>query len=96
MEITRLPLGEVAPSDADCIRIEEEPDGHFKMTGSALCNGEDDGESVSVVDGPTYETAEQAEEAGLAWANDVGAEHLYVSSGTLDRPLKSTEIDLPL
>lgn len=96
MEITRLPIGEVAPSDADCIRIEEGPDGKFNMTASALCTGEDDGESVSIVDGPPFQTAQQAEEAGLAWANDVGAEHLYVSFGTLDRPLKSTEIDLPL
>lgn len=96
MEITRLPVGEVAPPDADCIRIEEGPNGVFKMTASALCNGQDDGESVSIIDWPPFATAQQAEEAGLAWANEVGAEHLYVSVGTLHRPLHSTEIDLPL
>jgi hypothetical protein len=96
MEITRLPLGEVAPPDADCVRIEEGPDGDFKMTASALCTRQDDGESVSIIDWPPFGTAQQAEDAGVTWANEVGAEHLYVSVGTLDRPLKSTEIDLPL
>ncbi|HEY0149774.1 MAG TPA: hypothetical protein VGB70_12335 [Allosphingosinicella sp.] len=96
MEITKLPLGVVAPSDTDCVRIEQEPDGTFKMTASALCAGGDDQESVSIVDGPPYGSVEQAEEAGLAWADDVGAEHLYISVGTLERPLQPTEIDLPL
>jgi hypothetical protein len=96
MEIIRLPVGEPAPSDSDCIRIEEGPDGRYKMTASALCAGEGDGDSVSIVDGPVFDTAQQAEEAGLAWAGDVGTEQLYISLGTLDRPLKPTEIDLPL
>lgn len=96
MEITRLPVGEVAPSDTDCIRIEQEEDGTYKMTASALCAGQGDNESVSIVDGLVFPSAQQAEEAGIAWANDVGAEQLYISTGTLKRPLKPTEIDLPL
>lgn len=96
MEITRLPVGEVAPPDADCIRIEEGVNGNFKMTASALCTGQDNGESVSIIDWPAFGTVRQAEEAGLAWANEVGAEHLYVAVGTLGCPLEATEIDLPL
>jgi hypothetical protein len=96
MEITRLPVGKAAPPDADCVRIEEGPNGDFKMTASALCTRQDDGESVSIIDWPRFVTAQEAEDAGVTWANEVGAEHLYVSVGTLDCPLKSTEIDLPL
>lgn len=96
MEITRLPVGEVAPSDTDCVRIEQKQDGTYKMTASALCTGNDDSESVSIVDGPIFQSLRQAEDAGIAWANDVGAEQLYISVGMHERPLKSTEIDLPL
>jgi hypothetical protein len=66
------------------------------MTASALCARKSDNESVSIVDGLPFASAQQAEEAGIAWANDVGAEQLYISVGTLERPLKPTEIDLPL
>jgi len=96
MQITRLPVGDVAPSDTDCVRIEQEPDGTYKMTASALCAGRDDSESVSIVDRILYPSVQQAEEAGIAWASDVGAEQLYISVGTLKRPLRPTEIDLPL
>jgi hypothetical protein len=96
MEITRLPIGEQAPSDADCIRIEEQADGKQKLTASALCGGEHDSESVSIVGGPVFATLQKAEEAGLAWAENVGVDHLYISTGTLAKPLQLTEIDLPL
>ena len=96
MEITRLPVGDPAPTDADCIRIEELAGGNYKLTASALCNGEGVAESVSIVAGPIFATVQQAEEAGLAWAEDVGSEQLYVSLGTREQPLKLTEIDLPL
>ena len=96
MEITRLPVGDVAPSDTDCVRIEQAPDGTYQMTASALCAGRRDSESVSIVSGTPFASIEKAEEAGIAWADDVGAEQLYISVGTLERPLKSTEIDLPL
>jgi hypothetical protein len=96
MEITRLPVGKVASSDKDCVRIEQEPDGTYKMTASALCAGRHDSESVSIVDGLPFASVQQAEEAGIAWANDVGSEQLFISVGTLERPLQPTEIDLPL
>ena len=96
MEITRLPIGTQAPPEADCLRIEEQPDGSFSLTASALCAGEDDGESASIVGGLRFETSEQAEAAGLAWAESVGADHIYVATGTAEQPLELTEIDLPL
>lgn len=96
MDITRLPVGDVAPSDADCVRIEQEPDGTYSLTASALCGGNGQNDSVSIVAGLPFASLEQAEEAGIAWANDVGAEQLFICVGTLQRPLQRTEIDLPL
>jgi len=96
MEIRRLAVGVVAPLDADCIRIEQELDGSYKMTASALCARTEDQESVSIVDGPLFASAQQAEEAGIAWAHDVGAEQLYICVGTLERPLQLIESDRPL
>jgi hypothetical protein len=96
MEIVRLPLGEQASVDADCIRIEEQPGATYKLTASALCVGADEGESASIVGGPTFNSFEQAEAAGIAWAASVGVERLFVSTGSLERPLELTEIDRPL
>ena len=92
MEIVRLPLGERAPVDTDCIRIEEQPGATYKLSASALCIGADDGESVSIVGGPVFGTSEQAEAAGVAWAEHVGVERLFVSTGTMTRPSKLIEI----
>jgi hypothetical protein len=96
MEIVRLPVGTQAAVDADCIRLEEQPDGRYKLTASALCTDADEGESVSIIDAPLYPTAEDAEVAGLAWATSVGVERLFVSTGTLAQPLQMIEIDKPL
>lgn len=96
MEVVRLPVGQQAPVDADCIRIEQAADAIFKLTASALCQGAYDGESVSIVDGPTFESAKKAEEAGLVWASEVGVERLFVSAGTLAKPLEIIEIDKSL
>lgn len=96
MQITRMPIGEQAPPEADCLRIEEQPDGGFVLTASALCAGEDDAESASIVGGLRFATLDEAEAAGLAWAETVGADHIYIATGTRERPLELTEIDLPL
>jgi hypothetical protein len=96
MEVVRLPVGKQAPVDADCIRIEQAAEATFKLTASALCVDTDDGESVSIVDGPIFESAETAEAAGLVWAANVGVERLFVSTGTLEQPLELIEIDKPL
>ena len=97
MEIVRLPIGEQASVDADCIRIEEQASGTYRLTASALCAASDEGESVSIVgDGLEFETVEQAEATGVAWAAEVGVEQLFVSTGTCAQPLETIAIDEPL
>lgn len=96
MEIVRLPVGEQASIDADCIRVEQQPGDTYKLTATAMCVGVDDGESVSLVGGPIFESVEQAEEAGITWAENVGVERLFISTGTLTQPLELIEIDKPL
>lgn len=93
MDIIRLPLGKQAPVDSDCIRVEEQAGGVFTLTGSALCTGDEEGSSVSIVDYPTFASADEAEAAGLVWAQDIGVEQLYLASATLSVPLEETEID---
>ena len=88
-------MTEPADVDKDCIRIEELEDGSHQLTGTALCTREDEGTSVSLVNGLTFATCDEAEQVGLAWAESVGVEHLHISVGTVGRPLKLTEIDLP-
>jgi hypothetical protein len=68
----------------------------FKLAASALCRDAHAGESVSIVEAPTFETAEKAEAAGLVWAANVGVEQLFISTGTMVQPLELTEIDRPL
>jgi hypothetical protein len=96
MEIVRLPVGKQASVDVDCVRIEEQPGATYKLTGSALCVGGDEGESVSMVGGPLFATMDEAELAGMVWAENVGVERLCVSTGTLAHPLELLEIDTPL
>lgn len=94
MELIRLPVGEPADVDTDCIRIEELTDGTYRLTGTALC-GADDAASVSLVNGLSFATQDQAEQAGLTWAESVGVDRLHISLGTLRLPLRLLEIDLP-
>ncbi|MFD1787574.1 hypothetical protein ACFSC3_08320 [Sphingomonas floccifaciens] len=96
MELIRLPIGEPAQADVDCIAIEEQVDHRFRLTASALCNDTQDAESVSIVGGPTFLSAHEAEAAGIAWATTVGVDRLFISSGTLARPLARLDIDGPL
>jgi hypothetical protein len=96
MEVVRLPVGEQAPVEADCIRIEQTAKAVFKLTGSALCRNADEAESVSIIDAPRFENSAKAEAAGLEWAANVGVERLFVSTGTLTQPLEMIEIDKPL
>jgi hypothetical protein len=61
-----------------------------------LCTASDDGESASIIGGTVYASQEEAERAGLAWAEDVGVERLFISTGTISQPLETLEIDKPL
>lgn len=89
MEIIKLPAGEQASDESDCIRIEESPAGSFTLTGSVLlrCGDADVAESVSLIGGDPYESYESAEAAGLAWAAEHCADVLYVCRSDGVRPL---------
>lgn len=82
MRIERLPNGERASDDTDCIHVEAR-DGRFYLTGSALKHdGEfEQPESVAIVSGEPYDSEQTAEDAGIAWASGHGVEHLFVSRG---------------
>lgn len=80
MEIVKLPVGERAPVESDCISIDEQPDGSFNLTGSLL--GPD--ESVALVSDLKFATVQEAENTGLAWAADCNVEKLFVA--TMLRP----------
>lgn len=95
MKIVRLQIGKQADIDQDCVRLEEQRDGTWRLSASGLCFG-DGAESVTVIDGPRFGTLAEAEEAGLAWAASVGVTELVVGYGTVEQPLEDLEIDKPL
>lgn len=80
MQIVKLQPGERAPADSDSIRVAPCGGGKHKRIGSALlnCGDGDQAKSVSIIGIETYDTYEQAEAAGLAWAASHCVEHLYV------------------
>lgn len=82
MDVIKLPFGESAPQETDCISIGAREDGRFDLNCSALlsCGDTDEAESVSLIGGAPYDSYEEAEAAGLAWAADHCVESLYVSS----------------
>jgi hypothetical protein len=96
MEVVKLPVGKQASVEADCIRLEEQPDHRWRLTATALCTASDEGQSASIIGGLVFATSDEAERAGLAWAEDVGVEHLFISTGTVSQPLETLEIDKPL
>jgi hypothetical protein len=81
MQITRLPSGQRAPDEVDCVSVEEKGDGTFVLQGTALiaCGDSDEAESVALVGLEPFASREQAEEVGLAWAAEQCVEHLYVA-----------------
>ena len=76
MEIVKLPVGQAAPADSDCISIEEQADGSFGLMGSLLS---DEG-SVAIVTPIICATREEAEEQGTSWAAGCDVATLYVST----------------
>lgn len=89
MQIVKLPAGEAPLPDTDCIRIQQRDDGRFLLEGSVLfrCGDVDSAESVSLVGGDTYASYDDAEAAGLAWADDHCVETLHVARSAGSEPL---------
>jgi hypothetical protein len=89
MDIVKLPVGQQASDESDCIRIQELEDGAFSLNGSVLfrCGDAEVAESVSLIGGDPYPSYEAAEAAGLAWAGEHCAEVLYVCRSEGVKPL---------
>jgi hypothetical protein len=83
MDIVKLPFGQPAPEESDCISIQDAGEGRYLLNGSALvtCSGGEDevGDSTALIGGQAYASYDDAEAAGLAWAAEQCVETLYVS-----------------
>lgn len=90
MEIIKLPPGETAPADTDCIKINATPAGGYSLVASALmvCGDGDDAESVALVGSDPYPSFDDAEAAGLAWAEAHCVATIYVETGGGAEPTK--------
>ena len=82
MEIIKLPAGELAPENSDCLHIERRDEGHFYINASALlsCGDGEQGDSVALIGSDPYGSYDEAESAGLAWAADQCVATLYIST----------------
>ena len=82
MDIIKLPPGERAPKDSDCLSIERLPDGRYKLNGSALqlCGDGQEAESVAMIGGDPYGSYDDAEAAGLAWIAEYCVKQVFVST----------------
>ena len=89
MEIVKLPPGTRAGTETDCISIQELSGGRFSLNGSVLvrCPEGDVAESQALIGGDPYDSYEAAEAAGLAWADELCAETVYVSRSLGSLPL---------
>jgi hypothetical protein len=90
MEIIKLPPGELASDDTDCIKINALPDGGFSLVASALmaCGDGDELESVALVGSEPYASYEDAEAAGLAWAEAHCVATIHVETGGSPEPVR--------
>ena len=79
MKIERLPHGQPAPVEADCLAIDTLAGGRVNLTGTLL-----EGDESLALTGMTFDNRAQAEEQGLAWAQSHGVELIYI---TTDAPM---------
>lgn len=79
MEIIRLPWGELAPEESDCVHVEEAGEGHWTINTSALSSCDDEAESDATIGSAPYDSYEAAEAAGLAIAAEQCAGTVYIS-----------------
>lgn len=89
MEIIKLAAGETAPTDTDCIKINETPSGEYTLVASALmmCGDGDAPESVALVGSDPYRSYNEAESAGLAWAEAHCVATIYIETGGEPEPM---------
>lgn len=89
MQIIKLAHGQMAPVNTDCIKINATDAGGYSLVASALmtCGDGEDQESVALVGSDPYSTYEEAEAAGLAWAEAHCVEVIYIETGDGPEPL---------
>ena len=76
MEIKQLADEEQAPVNVDCVNVDAVEGGKFSLWANALCGDE----VVSLISNNTlYDTRQEAEEQGLAWADAQGVETVYLT-----------------
>jgi hypothetical protein len=82
MDIVRLPDGVAPDAEVNCITIQRGEDGRFHLNGTVLmaCGDADGMESVSLMGIAPYATFEEAEAAGLAWAQEHCADEVVVAT----------------
>jgi hypothetical protein len=82
MEIIKLPIGQQAPKESDCISVDDEG-GRFVLNTSTLGNcpeaQDDEAESEAVIGSQPYDTYDEAEAAGMVIAAERCVETLYIS-----------------
>ena len=90
MEILKLAPGVMASEDTDCIKINETPDGKFTLVASALmdCGDGENAESVALVSSDPYASYDEAEAAGLAWAEAHCVAKIYIETGGDPEPIR--------
>ena len=81
MEIIKLPVGQLAPKESDCISIDQNADGVFELNTSSLsaCQAADDAESMAVIGSQPYPSYDAAEAAGLAIAAEQCVTTVYIA-----------------
>jgi hypothetical protein len=90
MEIIKLEPGALAADDTDCIKINETADGSFSLVASALmdCGDGDNPEPVALVSSEPYPSYEDAEAAGLAWAEGHCVAKIFIETGGDQEPVR--------
>jgi hypothetical protein len=82
MKITRLPHDQAPEADDNCITVQRRDDGRFDLSGTVLlaCGDSDEAESVSLLGGTPYPSFDEAEAAGLAWAESHCVDEVVVAT----------------
>ena len=79
IEIRQLRPGERVPEGADWIRIDRLSNGKYEFSGSVVL-GVERGAVFNSGAGPTYDSFAEAKLAGVLWAQERGAQVVYVGA----------------
>lgn len=83
MHVKRLAPGVRAPDGWDFIEIEQTPSGRFQVIGAVIFD------KSAMFGQETFATAQEAEQAGISWAQGLGSQILYLATVDGDTPLRN-------